>query len=114
MYCPCVDADAYRAISDPTRRAVLDLLAERPRTVSELLVPFPMTQPEMSQHLRVLRDAGLVRAEKQGRNRIYQIDAEPLRRVHDLFGRYVQFWLSRLQRLGEWLERDEAASRLGE
>jgi DNA-binding transcriptional ArsR family regulator len=73
----------YRAISEPTRRRILDLLAERERPVKELATGFRMSQPSLSQHLRVLRDAGLVRVRRQGRMRVYSVDPGPLRGVYD-------------------------------
>lgn len=73
----------YRAISEPTRRQILDLLADRERAVKELVSRFRMSQPALSQHLRVLRDAGLVRVRRQGRMRVYSADPTPLREVSD-------------------------------
>ena len=67
-------ADVFRAVADPTRRALLDLLRESDRSVRELRGPFRMSQPAISQHLRILRRAGLVRARQVGRQRLYQIN----------------------------------------
>jgi DNA-binding transcriptional ArsR family regulator len=78
----------FRAISEPTRRRILDLLADRERAVKELVPQFRMSQPALSQHLRVLRDAGLVRIRRQGRMRVYSVDPRPLREVSDWVGRY--------------------------
>jgi DNA-binding transcriptional ArsR family regulator len=78
----------FRAISEPTRRRILDLLADRERAVKELVPQFRMSQPALSQHLRVLRDAGLVRIRRQGRMRVYSVDPGPLREVSDWVGRY--------------------------
>jgi len=80
--------DVFQAIADPTRRRILELLAESERPVKELAAPFRMSQPAISQHLRVLRDAGLVRERRDGRHRKYRLDAEPLRDVADWAGRY--------------------------
>jgi DNA-binding transcriptional ArsR family regulator len=84
-------ADVFRAVADPTRRALLDLLLQSDRTVLELARPFRMSQPAISQHLGVLRAAGLVRAERRGRERLYRLDARPLRAVHQ--------WASRFRRV---------------
>jgi DNA-binding transcriptional ArsR family regulator len=79
----------YRAIADPTRRRILELLSHREAPVGDLTARFRMTQPALSQHLRVLREAGLVRVRRQGRLRVYSLDAAPLREVHDWLGSYL-------------------------
>jgi DNA-binding transcriptional ArsR family regulator len=96
---------AFRAIADPTRRAVLDLLSERDRKVNDLVARFRMTQPAMSQHLRVLRRAGLVTQRRAGRERIYRIRPAPLKPVADWVTSYERFWKRKLRTLGEFLER---------
>jgi DNA-binding transcriptional ArsR family regulator len=83
----------YRAIAEPTRRAILDLLARGEQPVGWLVARFPFSQPAVSQHLRVLREAGLVRVRRQGRNRMYSIDARPLSEVYRWAGRYRRSWL---------------------
>ena len=70
--------DVFHAVADPTRRALLDLLATADRSATELAAPFRMSQPAVSQHLRVLRRAGLVRARRVGRRHIYHIQPRPL------------------------------------
>jgi DNA-binding transcriptional ArsR family regulator len=101
--------DAYRAISDPTRRAVLDLLAQGERSVTELCEPFAMSQPALSQHLKVLRDAGLVATRRFGRQRIYRLDPRPLRTVLRWVTHYERFWDDKLTALGRYL--DETAGK---
>jgi DNA-binding transcriptional ArsR family regulator len=76
-----VTNDVFRAIADPTRRAVLDLLQVSQRTVSEIAEPFQISQPAISQHLKVLLDAGLVEVEQCGRERRYRLRLKPLRPV---------------------------------
>jgi DNA-binding transcriptional ArsR family regulator len=83
----------FRAIADPTRRRILELLAERERPVGELVDRFPLSQPALSQHLRVLRDAGLLRVRRDGRRRVYSVHAEPLRSIHVWVGRFERSWL---------------------
>jgi DNA-binding transcriptional ArsR family regulator len=72
----------FRAVADPTRRALLDLLFEGDHSVNELRVRFPISQPAISQHLGVLRRAGLVRARRDGRRRVYQLDAQPISEIY--------------------------------
>ncbi|HJU64491.1 MAG TPA: metalloregulator ArsR/SmtB family transcription factor [Gemmatimonadaceae bacterium] len=74
--------DVFRAIADPTRRSMLDLLRESDRSVAELSRPFRMSQPAIHQHLRVLRDAGLVRALWRGGRRLYRINRKPLEAIY--------------------------------
>lgn len=71
----------FKAVSDPTRREILELLAERPRSVREIAELFPMSRPAISKHLRLLREAGLAVERKEGRRRFYSLQAEPLREV---------------------------------
>jgi DNA-binding transcriptional ArsR family regulator len=73
--------DVFRAIADPTRRAILDRLRSAELSVTDLAGPFDMTQPAVSQHLRILLEAGLVEAEQIGRQRLYKLNARPLREV---------------------------------
>jgi DNA-binding transcriptional ArsR family regulator len=106
---PVEAADVFRAIADPTRRALLDLLAGEEQPVSALVERFAMTQPAISQHLRVLREAGLVRERKSGRQRLYRLQAEALRDAYDWLGHYERFWQEKLAALAEHLRRTEAA-----
>ncbi len=72
------DRSPFEALANPTRRALFELLREGPRSVNELAEALPVSQPAVSQHLQMLRDARLVRVEKRGRQRIYSIDREGL------------------------------------
>ncbi|MEM9384927.1 MAG: metalloregulator ArsR/SmtB family transcription factor [Pseudomonadota bacterium] len=99
----------FRAVSDPNRRAILDLLSEGERTVNDLLAHFCFTQPALSKHLKVLRDAGLVAARSAGRQRHYSLQAEGLRSVADWVAHYERFWNERLDALGAVLD-EEASS----
>jgi DNA-binding transcriptional ArsR family regulator len=83
-----VTVDVFRAVADPTRRAILDRLRSAELSVNDLAGPFDMTQPAISQHLRVLLDAGLVEAEQIGRQRLYKLNAKPLREVFQWAGLY--------------------------
>ncbi len=101
----------FRAISDPSRRAILDLLAEGERSVSDLLGFFTFSQPALSQHLKVLRDAGLVLSKPVGRQRQYALNAEGLRSVADWVRAYERFWTEKLDGLGAVLDREAAKER---
>lgn len=95
----------FRAIADASRRRLLDELAQGERTVNELCALFHTTQPAVSQHLRVLRDAGLVEHRQAGRYRYYRLDARPLREVYDWSGQYQRFWNAKLDALGALLAK---------
>jgi DNA-binding transcriptional ArsR family regulator len=93
----------FRALADPTRRALLSMLGEQAQPVSALTDRFDMSQPAISQHLKVLREAGLVTEHKAGRNRIYALDPEPLRHAALWLERHTDFWATRLDNLGRHL-----------
>jgi len=99
--------DVYRAIADANRRKLLDLLRERERPVQELVPHLDVTVGAVSQHLKVLLDAGLVARRKKGRQRLYRAEPRTLREVHDWTRRYRRFWSSRLDRLGRYLDERE-------
>jgi DNA-binding transcriptional ArsR family regulator len=84
-------SDAFNAVADPTRRAMLERLAGSgvERTASQLGADFGLSQPTVSQHLKVLREAGLVSVREEGRCRIYQLRPEPLDRVYEWIERVV-------------------------
>jgi DNA-binding transcriptional ArsR family regulator len=100
-------SDPFRAIADPTRRAVLDLLRLKERPVKELARSFDMKQPSLSQHLRVLRDAGLVAHRRHGREIWYRVQPQKLKPIGDWLAQYEQFWRHKLRALGTVLEREE-------
>ncbi len=97
--------DAFHAIADPTRRAMLLRLArEGERSVSQLKKPFAISQPAVSKHLRILRDAGLVRFRKSGRESLYDIDATRLHDVQEWITQIEEYWDQRLDALGKYLD----------
>jgi len=97
--------DTFTAISDPTRREVLDLLSRRERAAGELGKAFPtVSQPGMSRHLRVLREAGLVRVRKQDRHRVYSLHWEGLAPVEAWISKYRGFWETELDSLEAFLD----------
>lgn len=99
-------ADVYWAIADPTRRALLLRLAdEGQRNVTDLIKPFSISQPAVSKHLRILREAGLVRSHKQGRQRLYEVEANKLRQVFEWVSHFEKFWDEKLDALGDFLDK---------
>jgi len=99
--------DVFRAIADPTRRAILDRLREGECSVNELCRSFKITQPAVSQHLKVLKAVGLVSVERAGRERIHRLNAVLLQAVYDWVSHYEEFWTERLDSLGGYLERKD-------
>ncbi|HXO07721.1 MAG TPA: metalloregulator ArsR/SmtB family transcription factor [Solirubrobacteraceae bacterium] len=98
-------ASTWLALSDPHRRAAIELLRERPRTVNELVAQLGLTQPGTSKHLRVLREAGLVRVRPEAQRRVYEIDPGPLAELDAWLAPYRELWDASLDALGRHLER---------
>lgn len=98
--------NVFTAIADPTRRAILDLLRQGEQPVKQIAQPFSMSLPAISQHLRVLCEAGLVTQRKKGRQRFYRLNSEPLKQVSDWVNHYEQFWQEKLDVLGDYLENN--------
>jgi DNA-binding transcriptional ArsR family regulator len=99
--------DVFHAIADPTRRSLLDLLLTEEQPVGTLAERFSMTLSAISQHLRVLREAGLVLDRREGRERYYRVNAAPLLDVADWLQHYEHFWNDRLDALGRHLSENE-------
>lgn len=93
----------FEVIADPTRRQILDLLRDKPRTVGELVDHFGISQPGISKHLRVLREAGLVHVRQDAQRRWYELDPRPLQALDHWLSTYRSLWESRLDRLDEYL-----------
>ena len=91
--------EAFAALSDPTRRHIVELLADGERSAGELARRFTLTQPAVSQHLRTLRDAGLVRVRRDAQRRMYSIDGRGLAQINEWLSRYRTFWNTRLNAL---------------
>ena len=96
--------DAFNAVAEPRRRQILDLLAGGERPVNDLVDAVGLAQPDVSKHLRVLREVGLVRVREQGRQRLYRLDARPLAAIHAWVGRYERMWSERFEALDDVLE----------
>jgi DNA-binding transcriptional ArsR family regulator len=97
-------SDVFRAIADPTRRAILDRLCDGPVNAGTLAADFRSSRPAISRHLRVLREAKLVAHTKVGRERVYQVNPRPLSDVAGWVEGYRAFWQSSLGRLKLHLE----------
>jgi DNA-binding transcriptional ArsR family regulator len=95
----------WSALADPHRRAAVALLLERPRPVNELVERLGLTQPSTSKHLRVLRQAGLVRVRIDAQRRVYALDPAPLAELDAWLSPYRRLWADRLDALERHLER---------
>lgn len=105
------EAAAFKALADPTRRAILNLLRTGDQPVTALARTFPVSRPAISRHLRLLRQARLVREHRQGRSRIYQLNPTPLRDVDRWLEHYRQFWQQKLLQLKRYVESQPPAPR---
>jgi len=94
----------FEALAEPNRRRILDLLAQRERPVNDLVSLLQVSQPAVSKHLRVLRDAGLVEVRADAQRRVYRVRPEPLRELDDWLAPYRAMWASRLDALESHLE----------
>jgi DNA-binding transcriptional ArsR family regulator len=98
----------FQALADPTRRAVLDLLRRGSQPAGQIARAFPVSRPAISKHLRLLRRAHLVREHREGRNRVYQLNPEPLRAVDSWIEQYRVFWAASLNNLKAFVEAEHA------
>jgi DNA-binding transcriptional ArsR family regulator len=96
--------DAFNAVAEPRRRQILDVLAAGERPVNELVALLDLTQPQVSKHLRVLREVGAVEVREDGRRRLYRLDGRALKPIHDWVKAYERSWTERFDRLDSVLE----------
>jgi DNA-binding transcriptional ArsR family regulator len=96
---------ALEALADPTRRRIVELLAEGELGAGELAAQFRAARPGVSRHLRVLREHGLVRARAEGRRRLYSLDPRPLEELEAWLDHYRAFWENRLDALDTEIRR---------
>jgi DNA-binding transcriptional ArsR family regulator len=96
----------FQALADPTRRAVLDLLRRGSQPAGQIAEAFPVSRPAISKHLRLLRRAHLVQEHREGRNRIYRLNPEPLRAVDNWIEQYRSFWSASLANLKTFVEAE--------
>lgn len=107
------DGPIFDALSDPTRRAILELLRETPHAAGDIASHFPVSRPAIVKHVRVLKQAGLVRERVEGRHRIYELDATPLADVDRWLQPYRAFWASRLVAIKNLVEGKKSADEAG-
>ncbi len=96
--------DAFNAVAEPRRRAILDALAGGERPVNELVDALGVAQPQVSKHLRVLRTVGAVEVREVGRQRLYRLNGEALKPIHDWVSNYERLWSDRFDELDFVLE----------
>ena len=96
--------DAFNAVAEPRRRQILDALAGGERRVNDLVGVLDISQPQVSKHLKVLREVGLVQVREDGRERIYRLDGRSLKPIHDWVSNYERMWSERFDALDEVLE----------
>ena len=105
-------ADAFNAVAEPRRRQILDVLAAGERQVGDLVEELRLPQPQVSKHLRVLREVGAVEVRGDGRRRLYRLNGPALKPIHDWVKDYERFWAERFGRLddvlGELKEKEQA------
>ena len=97
-------SDAFNAVAEPRRRQIIDLLAEGERPVGDLVRELHVAQPQVSKHLRVLREVGAVEVREQGRQRFYRLNGDALRPIHEWVEPYARAWSERFDELDNVLE----------
>jgi DNA-binding transcriptional ArsR family regulator len=116
MYCfsamarTATTADAFNAVAEPRRRQILDVLAGGERPVNDLVYRTGLAQPQVSKHLRVLREVGAVDVRKEGRQRLYRLNGRALKPIHDWVKDFERLWTERFDELDvvlEELKREE-------
>jgi DNA-binding transcriptional ArsR family regulator len=97
-------ADAFNAVAEPRRREILDVLAAGERPVNDLVASLGLAQPQVSKHLKVLREVGLVDARDVGRQRVYRLNGRALKPIHDWVKTYERTWSERFDALDAVLD----------
>jgi DNA-binding transcriptional ArsR family regulator len=106
-------SDAFNAVAEPRRREILSCLALRERPVGDIVATLGLPQPSVSRHLRVLRDVGLVDVRRDGRQKLYRINAAAIRPLHEWTGTFEKYWLHQLNRVKERAEAKMGRARPG-
>jgi DNA-binding transcriptional ArsR family regulator len=105
-------SDVFNAVAEANRREILDALSSGEKAVGAIVSDLAMPQPQVSKHLRVLSEVGLVTCRAEGRRRLYSLEPEPLRPLHDWLAKYEEAWNERMDRLDDYLK--ELQQRQGE
>lgn len=99
-------SDVFHAIAETRRREIIDVLArDGDQLVGELVARLQISQPSVSKHLAVLREVGIVAVSRRGRERVYRLNAEELKPVHDWISTYERYWTNQLQRIKQMAEK---------
>lgn len=101
-------SDVFNAVAEPQRREILNLLKGGERSVNDIVAALGFTQPQVSKHLRVLREVGLVSVRSEGQQRWYRLKADGLKPIHDWVGTYERFWNESFDRLDNYLKELQA------
>ena len=97
----------FSALASPVRRRILEMLREEPRAAGEIADEFDLNRPAVSEHLQVLRNAGLVAEEPRGRQRVYHLEPGPLAEVDEWLHPFQRYWRRRLRALGDVLDKEK-------
>ena len=108
------NTDVFNAVAEPQRRRILRVLADGERPVNDIARRLRVRQPQASKHLRVLREVGLVKVRREGRQRLYHLNARKLKPIHEWVSHYEKFWNERFDRLDEYLRQLQANNQSGE
>ena len=103
--------DAFNAVAEPRRREILNYLALQERPVGDIVEALGIEQPSVSKHLRVLHDVGLVRMRRDGRQKLYSLNADAIRPLHEWTSQFERFWQHQLARVKERAEQKSAISK---
>jgi DNA-binding transcriptional ArsR family regulator len=106
-------SDAFNAVAEPRRREILDRLASGEHSVNDLVIRLKLEQPSVSKHLRVLRDVGLVRVRRHGRQMLYQANADGIRPLHEWTKTFERLWAHQLTRIKVRAEERDGESNAG-
>jgi DNA-binding transcriptional ArsR family regulator len=98
-------SDAFNAVAEPRRRAILNYLALKERPVGDIVASLQLEQPSVSKHLRVLKDVGLVHVRRDGRQMLYRTNSEAIRPLHEWTSTFERYWANQLNRIKERAEK---------
>lgn len=107
-------SDAFNAVGDPHRRQILSLLAQGERSVNDIVQTLGLKQPQVSKHLKVLKDVGLVSMRGDGQQRLYKVNGGALKPIHDWVKTFERFWEETFDRLAEYLKEIQSQEKSDE